>query len=300
MNLSILFALPRELIILIITEWLSLFEITKFDSSLCDIRYRNELKGLYKSNDVIFSGYIYNYNKNYWTTTSWKNQHIYYKYIQINQIKIKNLVLNDKILTSNLSNNCLNIQLNTKLLYINLKNCKLVSDELVIIISKECINLKEIDLWNCNNITDVSLISISCNCEELTCLNIGICKLVTNHGVCSIIKNCMNLNELYLYKCFNITDETINNINQYCNKKLTKLSIGYCNKITNDSLNILAQNCINIKEIYLCDCPDINQEVVLKLVKNCKKLSVFHVPLHLQSIIRTIKSIKFSIAISCH
>ena len=134
-----------------------------------------------------------------------------------------------------------------KLTEINLSDCVSgVSDRVISALGQRCRNLQKVSVYNCSKITDESLISLS-RCTQMVELNASSCERITDHGLRQFASGCKLLKVLFLEEC-NITDEGIKHVARGC-PDLERVSLAYCKGVSNVSLEILSQSCVNLSSL---------------------------------------------------
>lgn len=167
-------------------------------------------------------------------------------------------------------------------------NSKKINNFFLKIVSINCPKLKKLDLRSCEHFTDNGLIEIGNNCLNLENVNVGRFNnkdKITDSSINLLIKNLKNLNQLGCAGC-NVTESILYQLLKYQNSNLKKLSLNYCenlrrfgtifqkfiigNKINsnNDSFRLLFPN-LHILEIrkLLDISDDISQLIRFKKLK---------------------------------
>ena len=80
-----------------------------------------------------------------------------------------------------------------------------ITDESIIAITKNCINLNKLHIDNCENIKENSFESIAINCKNLKYLYIQINEHLYETEIIKIIKNCLKLKEIKIKNCSKIS-----------------------------------------------------------------------------------------------
>lgn len=134
-------------------------------------------------------------------------------------------------------------------------------------------NLVTISLRNCNNISDIGLRYLSeANIIKLTNLDISFCEKVNDKALDYIAQGLKELKSLSLNNC-SITDNGLIKIGQNLTK-LSHLNVGQCTKITEKSLSIVVENCVNLESIDLYGCTEIKSLEKLKKLPKLNKLNI--------------------------
>jgi hypothetical protein len=199
----------------------------------------------------------------------------------------------------------LNLNEISKNCYANLKildlwNCSSVTDDGLIPLLMHCKQLEDIDLTG-NKITDESLLAISNNCLNIKILTLSHNYLIADKGVIAIAEKLTKLEYINLAGVKNITDLSLIEISKNCkklktfklgNSKAFKGNITYVEmqaiaenlsnlvnidlsgspQLTNSSLIEISKKCQNLKMINLFDCRKIADKSIIEIVHNCLKL----------------------------
>jgi hypothetical protein len=172
-----------------------------------------------------------------------------------------------------------------------------ITDESLIAISKNCLNLKVLGMFECTDITDIGFNSLLTTtlknlteiyfecCDNLKDLNvIKMSKYFSNLQVFSIVYyNFFYINDVYYgndevdENSENITDESIIAITKNC-KNLTELCLKNYESITNIGFESIAKYCLKLKYLTITYNDDTNLEVYLtKIIKKCLKLKELNI-----------------------
>jgi hypothetical protein len=190
------------------------------------------------------------------------------------------------------ANNC------STLLKLNIKDCGEITNIGIIEITKKLKYLNSFQFGTYgsrgDNITDESLIAISKNCLNLNVLNIYHCEMITNIGFNALFNK--NLTELYFHGCDNLNDSNVMEMSTYFSnlqvfsinfqknltdksiiaitkncKYLNTLIIDCCKNITNIGFESIAINCFNLKILSISN-DNITESCLTNIIKNCLKL----------------------------
>jgi hypothetical protein len=172
------------------------------------------------------------------------------------------------------ANNC------STLLKLNIQNCEEITDIGIIEITKILKNLNSfqfgmLDYYgNYLNITDESLIAISKNCLNLNVLNITTndrCELITYIGFNALSTTLLqNLTELYFPHCDKFNDSNVIEMSKYLTN-LQVLSIIRNKNLADESIIAITKNCKNLNTLIIEDCKNITN-IGFESIKNCLKL----------------------------
>jgi hypothetical protein len=113
--------------------------------------------------------------------------------------------------------------------------------------------LKKIDLSGCSSAQNQMLFFISTYCSNILSLSLGNCWSLTNDGLVSVIQNCLALENLDLNQCSQFNDESLSQIPHYL-QQLKKLNLRNCVDITGVSLLPITSTLINLRTVNLSSC----------------------------------------------
>lgn len=114
-----------------------------------------------------------------------------------------------------------------KVLY--MRRCPGVSDDVIEAIAKSCPNLTELDVGGCHAITDAAPLALTRTLKCLTSLNLSGTQ-VGDEGLLQLVQG-------------------------NCGKSLTELNINHCMRVTDFSIQCIAQNCRNMSILVFQGCP---------------------------------------------
>ncbi|XP_034250527.1 protein AMN1 homolog [Thrips palmi] len=114
-----------------------------------------------------------------------------------------------------------------KILY--LRRCPGVTDDVIKAIAESCPNLTELDVGGCHAITDAAPVALTRTLTHLTSLNLSGTQ-VGDEGLLELVQG-------------------------NCGKSLTELNINHCMKVTDFSIQCIAQNCRNMSILVFQGCP---------------------------------------------
>ncbi|KAJ3671532.1 hypothetical protein LUZ60_007611 [Juncus effusus] len=96
--------------------------------------------------------------------------------------------------------------LSQKIRFLNLRNCRHVSDESATAISKGCPLLEELNLAMCNGVRLTGWLAIGSNCTKLRVLHVNRCRNLCNQGLNALRDGCRKLEVLYIHGCKGVTN----------------------------------------------------------------------------------------------
>lgn len=170
----------------------------------------------------------------------------------------------------------------------------LIGDDVIKIVAEYCKELENADLSECLELTSNSIMSLAqhckklkkilmppCiiywkvipllaeNCPDLQVLNVSECNLAVAFHSLRVSGNFLDLQELNLKNC-NIYDTLIISWVKNCSK-LQEINLYGNKKLTDASINALAENCPNLQTLNVSDC-SFTIEPLNSLIKNCPQL----------------------------
>ena len=161
---------------------------------------------------------------------------------------------------------------------LDLSSCK-ITDKSVIAISHSLHSqtLKILKLGS-SLIHDSSIIELSAECPLLSELYLAGCSKITDIGVIQSLKaktrvNGVPFSVLMLGGCKSITDSSLIYLAKAQGEYLTKLSLSFCHKLTDKSIETIAESSPELQTVNLCGCKQIGDKSVKSLFDNCPKLS---------------------------
>ncbi|XP_051151580.1 uncharacterized protein LOC127265687 [Andrographis paniculata] len=143
-------------------------------------------------------------------------------------------------------------------------------------------HIKEIDLSNCLKLTDSSLKTIGSSCAQLCSLNISNLDELTDLGIQYLANGCKSIKTLKL--CRNsfsddavaaflecsgesLIELSLNNMKEVgpdcaisiarCLRKLVRLDISWCRRISDDAFGLIVDNCRSLKLVKVFGCRQI-------------------------------------------
>ena len=153
-----------------------------------------------------------------------------------------------------------------KPLFINLNECKNVSDVSVTSIATHCSHL--VALLLCNTaVTDNSITQVATSCSELQALMLDY-TAVTDASVIAVAEGCPNLKLLFLND-IGVTDKSISTVATNCPKLEDLVLNGTA--VTDKSVLVVARNCSKLKKLFLNNT-GVTDTSVYSVVANCLML----------------------------
>ena len=250
-----LLCLSTDAIILILSKYLTIYDVSRLDIAYCNNNKRHIFLNILNNNVYIIYDHI-SFNRSF--------KYIDNAFIWIGLRKINILSILIDIGKEEYYNN------------INL------TDKGLIGLSKHCILLNSIDISFSDYITDIGIIEIVSKSNDLHTLYINKCNSINDNnnindiGLIKIMKYCHKLQYLNISGC-NITDISINNIAINCND-LHTLDISRCWQVTNDSIINISKYCIKLLSLYICYCSsNITDIGIIEITRQCSRLVTLNI-----------------------
>jgi len=265
-----LLTLPNGIISLIFREFLILQDISKLDIAYCNHKNRDKFLNIICDDQYVQYNNIKLNNKNVDNTLIWfsKRKINIPSKISIDWCDSITLIGITGLVTNNTCNN---------LISLNLRGCKHINDDCIIMIVNNCHNIQILDLSFSDNITNIGISEIGRNLQlQLQSLSIerfyydilDNVSDISDLGIIDIAKYCTNLHTLNINGC-KITNEGLYEISHNC-PNLKYLDIFGC-PITNLGVIDLANHCSNLTYFQFGMDESINNSII-EIAKKCKKL----------------------------
>jgi F-box/leucine-rich repeat protein 2/20 len=162
---------------------------------------------------------------------------------------------------------------------------KYITDESLIAISKNCLNLKVLYVCCFSKITDIGFNALlTKTLKNLTELYFRFCNNLKDSNVIEMSKYFLNLQVFCIIFNYNITDQSIIAITKNC-KNLNKLYVENCEHITNIGFESIANHCFKLKYLNICNHynNNITESCIKKIIKNCLKLKELNIDIGLKN-----------------
>jgi hypothetical protein len=258
-DVGLLFYLPNEVLFKIFSNFLSLKELSRFDSALCNKVNRFLYLECIESESCTWQGDKHRkiaFNAMFWLhTRSIKVRDVYF----VSYVRTDNTTLGSRIRC--IKGNC--PQLNT----ITLSDCKDLIDIDVIKIAENCPHLNTLNLFSgCGNITERSILMIGNSCPNLH--NLDSEGGITDSSLIGIAEGCPQLRSLSTTYNGSVTDVSIISLAEKC-PKLNSLNLRNCIHITDASIIRLSESCPDINSLNLRNCIHITDASIIRLSESC-------------------------------
>ena len=194
---------------------------------------------------------------------------------------------------------------------LNLRGCKNINDDCIILITSNSPNLKNLDISYCSGVTNRGIEEMARNLNlQLLSLSIEVFDTGglgssdnerTDEAIIELAKYCHNIESLDISSNWNITDRGISELVHNCSK-IKKFNIGGCSRITstavveiahhltdlqcfkivgcklidNQGMIAIAECCQHLKALELGDCDQIDESLI-SIAKKCKRLEILSI-----------------------
>ncbi|XP_072026719.1 uncharacterized protein [Amphiura filiformis] len=159
-----------------------------------------------------------------------------------------------------------------KLDSIVITGCQGVTDGGVHTVLHQQNGLERLKLRNLPHLTCKGLEAVaSPNLEEVDLFK---CANIENRGVQSLVTKNPTISKLNLGYCYKVTEDIIPNIAQCLGSNLLHLDLGCLQTLSNTNLEMLAENCPNIKILILQGCNRITGECLPTLFSKCNRMQL--------------------------
>ncbi|KAJ3219853.1 hypothetical protein HDU67_009041 [Dinochytrium kinnereticum] len=139
--------------------------------------------------------------------------------------------------------------------------------------------LSRLNLQGCDLITDASLTFLSIAFPSLKCLELGGCRQISNMGLKRVVEQCCNIELLDLEDCISIGDDALEAISYHLKHSLTRLSLSYCDQVSEQAVARLIRCCVRLKHLEVDNCSQITDSFLhfLRQVnpKNLRTLELY-------------------------
>jgi len=161
---------------------------------------------------------------------------------------------------------------NTQLKYLKLSGCKRLTDDSSISVARSCTAIEMLDMTRCPKISDRGIIQISSQLPNLHTLLLYASSGFGDQGVSSIFSSLTRLEILDLCGTGQLTDNGLKPCISTKHPRLRKLNLGWCPKLTDDSLVSIASGCENLEYVYLLGNPNMTMEGLTALSRGCSRI----------------------------
>lgn len=136
--------------------------------------------------------------------------------------------------------------------------------------SRRGTKLTSLNLAFCVNITDQGVALLATSLTRLAHVNLSGCIQLTDDGVFILVSTCTRLQEVLLAHCKNLSDLSLCHIADFL--WVEYLDISYCNKISDDGIEVFAIESTGLHRIILTRCSRLTNRTLDVLSTYCPHL----------------------------
>jgi len=145
--------------------------------------------------------------------------------------------------------------------------CPLISAENIISSISKCKQIRHLVL-DLLPITDLSLCEILENLDNLHSLSLNNIDQISDESILYIASTCgPRLTSLSLVAIVGMTGKGLSELANWC-KSLTEVNFSWCRNVNDDSVQMLTESCKKLKKLTLWGCNKVTDIVVAQLLKN--------------------------------
>ena len=148
-----------------------------------------------------------------------------------------------------------------------------ILDETLIDLANGCPNLTHFyiyDQFGIIELTDESVIQLTNRCPKLKVFSAPSCENLTDASLIHLVETHPNLTNLNILGNENVTSKLAHAVAKNC-PKLKKFIADHC-LFSHDSLVEIAEKCRDLTTVYLYECPNINNSLLMTFARNCPNL----------------------------
>jgi len=135
----------------------------------------------------------------------------------------------------------------------------------IISLSKTCRYLQVVYLRRNINLTDDAVKALSENCPMLRELDVGGCTLLTDASLRMLGENSRHLKSLNIIATQATDDGIYKLCIGNCSRTITEIDVSGCKHLTDEAVNLLIQNCSQLRIILFARCPNITENARIAL-----------------------------------
>lgn len=179
---------------------------------------------------------------------------------------------------------------------INISDCRGVQDHGVCALASHCPGLQKYTAYRCKQLSDLSLCALATHCPLLVKVHVGNQDKLTDKALKKLGEHCGELRDLHLGQCYNITDEGMVSLARGC-PKLQRIYMQENKSVSDRSVRAFAEHCPELQFVGFMGCSvtslgvihltglqnlssldlrhisELNNETVMEVVKQCRRLS---------------------------
>jgi F-box/leucine-rich repeat protein 2/20 len=160
--------------------------------------------------------------------------------------------------------------LSANITFLDLAECREITNEALISITRSTTNLESLNLDSCLNFNDYGAMQLATNCPKLKSLNLARCN-IQDQGVIVISKGLTKLEYLNLSANFALTDKAVLAIAKNLTN-LKHLNLSFCSKIKDEAIIKLVETIPTLQYLNLEGCINITNRALSDIAKHCREL----------------------------
>lgn len=120
-------------------------------------------------------------------------------------------------------------------------------------------NLRKLNLTNCDVLNDKLLVSIAQVAPNLKDLYLSSNPFISSEGLLEVLEYCSTLQVLRVANCFGVGDALLDTLSQWPRLSVVELDVSFCELVTQDAIQKLANSHPYIQVIYDEETPKIQK-----------------------------------------
>ncbi|XP_031498629.1 uncharacterized protein LOC116263153 [Nymphaea colorata] len=143
--------------------------------------------------------------------------------------------------------------------------------------------MKGLVLADCGNLTDSSIKAVAAQCSGLSTLSLNNLHILTDAAIRCLADGCRSIEVLTVNRCSfsdeaisvllaasgqSLTDFSANGVKEVahntalsiascCTRRLVRLDLSWCRKLTDEALGLIADSCVSLRELKLFGCTQV-------------------------------------------
>ncbi|KAF7695240.1 F-box/LRR-repeat protein 17 isoform X1 [Silurus meridionalis] len=179
---------------------------------------------------------------------------------------------------------------------LNISDCRNVEDYGVCTLASQCPGLLKYTAYRCKQLSDASLCAVAWHCPLLQKVHVGNQDKLSDNALKQLGEHCPELKDIHFGQCYNVSDEGLIALAKGC-PKLQRIYMQENKLVTDRSLQAFAEHCPELQFVGFMGCSvtsqgvihltrlrnlssldlrhisELNNETVMEVVRNCRKLS---------------------------
>eukprot|EP00899_Mesostigma_viride_P028492 jgi/Mesvir1/8828/Mv02729-RA.1 len=154
------------------------------------------------------------------------------------------------------------------LTYLNLADCKGVTDAGIVALARSCRGLQALDISK-SQVGDEGVVAVARSCRGLRRLAVSYCKHVSDDSAAQLGSRCKRLEQLFLDFTV-VTDESIIAVAGGC-PHLRRLTVS--EHVTDDGMSAVARHCGRLEHLGVWGCMGVTNDSIMRIAENCQGLT---------------------------